>query len=85
MKIIKLILRKKFLFRYANNLDSVGGHTIKKGSIFGLTQSLIRLMQYLLNLIALGSLLLIFFNLQQDKQPTPNDILTVIKQISLFK
>ncbi len=57
----------------------IGKYTIKKGSMFGLTQSLIKLMQYYMNLIGLGSLLLMFHNLSSENQPSMYDILTVSK------
>jgi hypothetical protein len=66
-----------FVYRYANHLDFVGQYTIKKGSMFGLTQSLIKLMQYYMNLIGLGTLLLLFYNLSPENQPSSKDILTV--------
>jgi hypothetical protein len=45
--------------------------------MFGLIQSLLIVMRYFMYLIGLGSLLLIFYNLPEDKQPSTEDIVTV--------
>ncbi len=65
------------VYRYASHLDYVGEYTVQKGTMFGMTQSVIKLMQFFMNLFGLGGLLLLFYNLSPDQLPSNSDILQV--------
>jgi len=61
------------VYRYASHLDYVGEHTVQKGTMFGMTQSLIKLIQF----FGLGGLLFLFYYLSPDQLPSNSDILQV--------
>ncbi len=74
---MKIIIVNFHIRSYADLLDLVRQHAMKKSFLFGLLHSTLKIIEYFTTVLGLGAAVFMFWQLSEERRPSLNDIVTV--------